>query len=139
MGIIALLRNYDDAIMMIWKDEIQAILSSLIGGARYGVKIRLPHAVVMTCLFRNDMNASEKLKQIIQLVREHATNLALFAIIYKSVLLILKILSHRYEKQYLTTTGGDERSIRDNLKYLRYYGRVLMSLIGTLPPSINNV
>lgn len=123
--------------MMIWKDEIQAILASLIGGARYGVKIRLPHAMIMTCLFRNDMNASEKLKQISQLVREHATNLALFATIYKSVLLILKSLSHHCEKHYMTT--NNDRSKRRDLDYLRYCGRVLLSIIGMLSPSLSNI
>ena len=74
------------------------------------------------------MNSSEKLKQIIQLVREHATNLALFATIYKSILLILKILSSHCEKKFITTNS--ETSGSHLAAYLRYCGRSLVSLIG---------
>jgi hypothetical protein len=115
--------------MMQWKDEFHAILLSLIGGARYGVKIRLPHALIMTCLFRSDMSASEKLKQIIQLVREHATNLALFATIYKSILLLLKVLSHHCENHYILMSKDTSRSRLSEC--LRHCGRILVSLIGT--------
>ena len=37
------------------KDELKSIAAALIGGARYGAKIRLPHALVMTFLFRRDL------------------------------------------------------------------------------------
>jgi hypothetical protein len=33
-------------------DELLAICGALVGGARYGLKIRLPHALVMTFIFR---------------------------------------------------------------------------------------
>jgi hypothetical protein len=108
------------------EDEIKSILLSLIGGARYGVKVRLPHAVIMTCLFRKDLKSSEKLRHIIKLVQEHATNLALFATLYKTILLILKGLSHRYEKNIIV---DNEMSIR-NLGYLRYCGQILLSILG---------
>ena len=108
---------------MKWKDELHAILFSLIGGARYGVKIRLPHAVIMTCLFRSNMSASEKLKQIIQLVREHATNLALFATIYKSMLLMLKVLSCQLDNQCITMLDETSKSRRLSV-YLRRCGRI---------------
>ena len=64
-------------------EELLAILSGLIGGAKYGVKIRLPHALVMTLLFRNDLSSKEKVQSILKLVVEHATNLGCFATIYK--------------------------------------------------------
>lgn len=118
--------------MLKWNEELQAILFSLIGGARYGVKVRLPHAVIMTCLFRNDMNARDKLIQIFNLVREHATNLALFATVYKSILLILKILSRRCESHYIAATH--EKSSDRYFECLRYCGRTLVSLLGTSFP-----
>lgn len=119
--------------MLKWKEELQAILFSLIGGARYGVKVRLPHAVIMTCLFRNDMNVRDKIQQIFNLVREHATNLALFATVYKSILLILKVLSRRCESHCIETSH-EKSSDRHYFEYLRYCGRILVSLLGTLFP-----
>ena len=36
--------NSDGSVVTVW-DEVAAILSALIGGGRYGLKIRVPHAV----------------------------------------------------------------------------------------------
>ena len=63
--------------------ELHAILAGLLGGARYGIKIRLPHALVMTWLFRKDLTTRGKLRQILRLTMEHALHLASFATIYK--------------------------------------------------------
>jgi hypothetical protein len=71
-------------------EELHQILLALVGGARYGIKIRLPHALVMTLLFRRDLSDKEKLKNILRLVLEHASNLAAFATIYKTLLAALK-------------------------------------------------
>jgi hypothetical protein len=115
--------------MLQWKDEFHEILLSLFGGARYGVKIRAPHAVIMTCLFRSNLSISAKIRQIIQMVREHATNLALFAAIYKSVLLILKAVSHYIEKEY--GSGNTETPKSRLLEYLRQRVRKFIYLFGT--------
>ena len=64
-------------------EEIQAILDAVVGGARYGFKIRVPHALVMTALFRRDLSSTEKIRSILKLAMEHAGNLAMFAAIYK--------------------------------------------------------
>lgn len=64
-------------------EEIKAIVSAAVGGARYGVKIRLPHALVMTMLFRQDQPISKKIATILKLSRDHAISLASFAAIYK--------------------------------------------------------
>ena len=64
-------------------DEVQAIVAALVGGARYGVKIRLPHALVMTMLFRRDLTSKQKLNSVVKMAMEHASNLAAFASIYK--------------------------------------------------------
>ena len=76
------------------KHELQSIASALVGGARYGVKIRLPHALVMTVLFRRDLSSKGKLKNILKMAFQHASSLAAFAAIYKTILSLLK-LSHR--------------------------------------------
>lgn len=64
-------------------DELHAIMAGLVGGLRYGFKIRLPHAFVMTALFRRDLTVEQKMTTIWKLTREHAINLAAFAAIYK--------------------------------------------------------
>ena len=59
--------NLFDWTFHIMKDELHSILSAIVGGARYGVKIRLPHALVMTLLFRRDLSSKDKLKTILKL------------------------------------------------------------------------
>ena len=110
--------------MFLFFEELQAIVLSLIGGARYGVKIRLPHALVMTLLFRRNVSAYKKLQSIFQLVAEHATNLAAFACIYKSTLALLKWVS-----RHAVLHSSDISNNYDGL--LRYCGRALLSMIGT--------
>ena len=72
--------------------ELQSIVNGLLGGGRYGVKIRLPHAFVMTILFRKG-SLSEKIKIVLRAVFEHSQNLACFAATYKAILFLLKWLS----------------------------------------------
>jgi hypothetical protein len=86
-------------------NEVQAICRGLIAGARYGIKIRLPHAAVMTLLFRRELSAVDKLQTIAQLVAEHATNLAAFACLYKSILAVLKWASQRRLNVFLGDFG----------------------------------
>lgn len=78
------------------KEELTSIASALVGGARYGAKIRFPHAFVMTFLFRRDLTAQEKLKNILRLVYQHASSLAAFATIYKTVLALLKAAHRKF-------------------------------------------
>lgn len=63
--------------------EINAIIAGLVGGGKYGMKIRLPHAAVMTLLFRSDATAKDKLRIVLKSTFEHSKNLASFAAIYK--------------------------------------------------------
>mmetsp|Transcript_25133 Transcript_25133/g.54187 ORF Transcript_25133/g.54187 Transcript_25133/m.54187 type:complete len:233 (+) Transcript_25133:112-810(+) len=76
-------------------DEVAAILSGLIGGGRYGLKIRVPHAIVMTFLFGSHLSFRKKLKAVAKLAAEHASNLAAFACLYKLMLATLKVLNQR--------------------------------------------
>jgi peroxisomal membrane protein 4 len=107
------------------KDEVAAIASALMGGAKYGIKIRLPHAFIMTLLFRNDLNNHQKMGTILRLVFEHASNLASFATIYKSILVIFK-WSSRYLRQH------QHHSDRD-----RNLGRLLLRLLVDGPWSMS--
>lgn len=64
-------------------DETTAVVLAALGGARYGVKIRMPHALIMTLIFRQDLSPSQKVATILKLTRNHALSLATFAAIYK--------------------------------------------------------
>jgi Peroxisomal membrane protein 24. len=77
------LYNINHTISHNLQSEIKAIIAGLIGGGKYGIKIRLPHAAVMTLLFRGDASVREKLKLILKATWEHSRNLASFAAIYK--------------------------------------------------------
>ena len=106
-------------------EELIALASALIGGMRYGVKIRLPHAVVMTFLFRKDLSPKKKIQMIVRLVVEHASNLAAFASIYKFSLAVLKC-SSRSIRQGVGLEENGKRSISHGIKQL---GKMLILLI----------
>ncbi|TRM60103.1 Tim17/Tim22/Tim23/Pmp24 family-domain-containing protein [Schizophyllum amplum] len=66
-----------------------AILKGARNGFVTGVKIRLPHALVMSVLFgRGDWQT--RARGILRATRQHATTLAKFVTIYKSLLLLLR-------------------------------------------------
>lgn len=108
-------------------DEIAAIVGALIGGAKYGIKIRLPHALVMTLLFRRDLSSKQKVQSIVNVVLEHASNLAAFATIYKTILAAFK-WSSRYLRRHPPAHPGSSNE--------RWLGRQLLSLIVDGPFSI---
>ena len=62
------------------------------GGGKYGTKIRLPHAAVMTFLFRKETSVQEKLRIVMKLTFAHSRNLASFAAIYKVGVIFLWIM-----------------------------------------------
>ena len=104
--------------------ELTAVVSALIGGAKYGVKIRLPHALVMTFLFRKDLSTEKKLRTVLKLVVEHASNLAAFATIYKVVLAALKTSS-----RCLRSGVGLKENHETISPGIKSLGRALVSLI----------
>lgn len=65
------------------------LVKAIRNGAVYGAKVRFPHALVMIFLFRSG-SFREKCKLIFKATKQHARNLAVFALIYKSTLLALK-------------------------------------------------
>ena len=106
--------------------ELTAVISALIGGARYGVKIRLPHALIMTFLFRKDLSLKRKLHTVMGLVAEHAQNLAAFATIYKLTLAILKSASRSIRSGVGLRDDNENRNSSCRIKML---GRMLISLV----------
>ncbi len=69
-----------------------AILKAARNGAVYGAKVRFPHALVMVCLFRSG-SIREKLHLVFKATQQHARNLASFAVVYKSAMLVLRLLN----------------------------------------------
>lgn len=107
--------------------ELHSVASGLIGGAKYGVKIRLPHALLMTFLFRSNLSASQKLKRVLQLSLEHAVKLAAFASIYKVMIASLKWLSRHL------------RNSKDSETVWKSFGRVFLSMIGQYETHLSHV
>ncbi|KAE8576622.1 hypothetical protein XENTR_v10004262 [Xenopus tropicalis] len=62
-----------------------AVIKGFRNGAVYGAKIRAPHALVMTFLFKSG-GLKEKLKAILQATFTHSRNLACFVFTYKSLM-----------------------------------------------------
>ncbi|XP_016368321.1 peroxisomal membrane protein 4 [Sinocyclocheilus rhinocerous] len=61
-----------------------AVVKGFRNGAVYGAKIRAPHALVMTFLFRSG-SLREKLRAIAQATYTHSRNLACFVFTYKGL------------------------------------------------------
>ncbi|XP_007932760.1 peroxisomal membrane protein 4 [Orycteropus afer afer] len=73
-----------------------AMLKGFRNGVVYGVKIRAPHALVMTFLFRSG-SLQDKLRAILQATYTHARNLACFVFTYKG---LCALQSHAQGKTY---------------------------------------
>ncbi|CAI2183750.1 7276_t:CDS:2 [Funneliformis geosporum] len=65
--------------------DILSIVKGFRNGAVYGAKIRLPHAFVMTFLFRTG-SFKDKLYFIFDATKTHSANLAKFVTIYKTLM-----------------------------------------------------
>ena len=76
-------------------DPANHAILSIIKGARnglvYGAKIRFPHALVMVTLFGSG-TPRDKWKKIITATRQHAMRLALYVMIYKTTLMVIRDL-----------------------------------------------
>lgn len=108
MSRVGILKRVLEGIILDPKNaEILAILKAARNGAVYGAKVRFPHALVITFLFRSGTNR-EKLTEIFKAVRAHASNLASYAIIYKIAMLCLKymVLESGKEGSYDTFIAG---------------------------------
>lgn len=69
--------------------DILALVKGLRNGLVYGAKIRFPHSLVMTMLFRSGP-FSEKMRFVYRATKQHARNLGLFVLTFKTMMLIQK-------------------------------------------------
>ncbi|EDP42658.1 hypothetical protein MGL_2858 [Malassezia globosa CBS 7966] len=71
--------------------ETLCLCSCARNGLVYGAKIRFPHALVMVTLFGSG-TPRDKWKKIITATRQHAMRLALYVMIYKTTLMVIRDL-----------------------------------------------
>ncbi|KAJ9057583.1 hypothetical protein DSO57_1021272 [Entomophthora muscae] len=118
---------------------ILAIVKGFRNGIVYGTKVRFPHALVMTILFRSG-TFKQKADVIFQATRTHARNLGIFVTLYKTGMLLLSHLNDGKEgSSYAFLSGlvggyfvfGKETSINKQI-VLYLFARVAMGL-GNLP------
>ncbi|KAL7752532.1 hypothetical protein RI367_002066 [Sorochytrium milnesiophthora] len=77
--------------------DILSLIKGFRNGLVYGAKIRFPHALVMTFLFRTGSLRS-KIDAILTATKQHSWNLSRFVLIYKSLLLLFRKLQHKESK-----------------------------------------
>lgn len=77
--------------------DVLSLLKGLRNGFVYGVKIRFPHSLVMTFLFRNErysqpdnFSLKKKLRFIMDATLTHGSNLAKFCFIYKFCMIAMR-------------------------------------------------
>ncbi|KAF2705216.1 mitochondrial carrier [Pleomassaria siparia CBS 279.74] len=66
-----------------------SLVKGIRNGIVYGTKVRFPHALVMIVLFRSG-SLRTKAWLVFKATRQHARNLALFSLVYKSSMLFFK-------------------------------------------------
>lgn len=81
------------------------LVKAIRNGLVYGTKVRFPHALVMVLLFRSG-TLQEKFKLVFKATRQHAMNLAKFALLYKSGMLALKGINGGKEESVHTFLAG---------------------------------
>ena len=87
----AIAKNLNALLMDPTLRPLLSILKSARNGAVYGAKVRFPHALVMVFLFRSG-TFREKIKLVYKATRQHARNLATFAVVYKTCMLLLRLV-----------------------------------------------
>ncbi|KAL1919353.1 uncharacterized protein VTP21DRAFT_2046 [Calcarisporiella thermophila] len=85
--------------------DLLAIIKGFRNGIVYGAKIRFPHALVMTFLFRGG-SLQDKIKVILRATRQHARGLAFFVTTYKTIMLILYKLAGNKEHSINSFIAG---------------------------------
>jgi peroxisomal membrane protein 4 len=118
--------------------DLLAILKGTRNGLVYGTKVRFPHALVMTFLFRSG-TFREKLSQTFLATKTHAKNLATFVTIYKTVMLLLRRLSSAGKERssdsffagllggYLVFGRGDQGTVNQQI-VIYVFARVALAL-----------
>ncbi|XP_024094484.1 peroxisomal membrane protein 4 isoform X2 [Pongo pygmaeus] len=108
-----------------------AVLKGFRNGAVYGAKIRAPHALVMTFLFRNG-SLQEKLWAILQATYIHSWNLARFVFTYKGLRALQSCIqgktypAHAFLAAFLggILVFGENNNINSQMRQAKLFKRV---------------
>ncbi|KAI8971042.1 peroxisomal membrane protein 4 [Pilobolus umbonatus] len=85
--------------------DILTILKGCRNGIVYGAKVRFPHALVMTVLFKTG-SLESKVKGIFRATKQHAQNLGTFATIYKTLMIVFKKMNGGKEADFHPFLAG---------------------------------
>ncbi|KAI9309239.1 peroxisomal membrane protein 4 [Cunninghamella echinulata] len=116
--------------------DILTIVKGLRNGIVYGAKVRFPHALVMTFLFKTGP-LKDKLRFIFKATKQHAKNLGTFATIYKVLMLLQKKINGGKEAKYHSFAAGliggyyvfgENNNINQQI-VLYLFSRVVMALV----------
>ena len=109
------------------KHELITILRGARNGFYYGGKVRIMHSLVIQILFGKG-TLLKKLKTIIKNTISHGTKLAKFVFIFKSILLLLKIITKKSQNWhhfiggciggYIISSSGNDKINQQLILYL---------------------
>lgn len=71
-----------------------SVIRGFRNGVVYGARVRFPHALVMTLMFKSGSPAS-KIRAILRATTTHAKNLGSYVALYKTVLCLMRHISKR--------------------------------------------
>ncbi|KAJ2082310.1 hypothetical protein H4R24_001686 [Coemansia sp. RSA 988] len=130
----------DDTVLDPRYHSVLSLIKGFRNGVVYGTKIRFPHALVMTLLFRTG-SPREKVNAILKATTAHARGLAFFVTTYKSMMLIQRYLSASGKNTDLHTfiagfvggyfVFGEKTSVNQQI-ILYLFSRIAMGLANTL-------
>ncbi|KAJ2430256.1 hypothetical protein IW137_001527 [Coemansia sp. RSA 1287] len=119
--------------------DILSLVKGFRNGVVYGTKIRFPHALVMTLLFRTG-SPQQKITAILQATKAHARGLAFFVTGYKSLMLLQRYLSatgkntdvHTFIAGFVSGyfVFGEKTSVNQQI-ILYLFSRIAMGLVNT--------
>lgn len=83
-------KHINDILLNPANKELLSVLKSMRNGVHYGTKIRFAHSLVMSLLYKRNVSMWQRLSSILKITRSHGFVLASFALVYKTMLLVLK-------------------------------------------------
>ncbi|KAI8369127.1 peroxisomal membrane protein 4 [Choanephora cucurbitarum] len=115
--------------------DLFTILKGCRNGMVYGAKVRFPHALVMTILFKSG-SLESKVKGILMATKQHAQNLGLFATIYKTLMIVQRKLNGKEASIHPFIAGiiggyyvfGENNSINQQI-ILYLFSRVVLAAV----------
>ncbi|CAH1757514.1 24306_t:CDS:2 [Entrophospora sp. SA101] len=114
--------------------DVLAIVKGFRNGAVYGAKVRFPHALVMTLLFRSE-SLKDKLILIFKATKQHSKNLAFFVTTYKTMMYLQKLIVGKEQNGHSFIAGliggylvfGENNNVNQQI-VLYVFARIMIGL-----------